>query len=227
MAAAAALAALFVAAVALGDGGGATIASAPELPIGSPVVAGSTGSQFGEFWRITLAAGDLLTIDYGTTNGCTVYLYLYAPTVTDYTYNDARVVEGDRTGSNGKHEFTWIATGTGRWILNVQGCSTLGYQMTAFVQHFTHVTLSAPRAVAARHALQVRGTVSGVQSGKIALRLTARGQTPISALVPLTATGTFAWAPRPAKTGSYRLQAIYYGDSSHRSSRASVTVNVV
>jgi hypothetical protein len=47
--------------VAFADGGGATIAAAPELPIGTTIVGGSQRSQarFGEFWRVTLAAGDL------------------------------------------------------------------------------------------------------------------------------------------------------------------------
>ena len=40
--------------------GGASIASAPQLPIGTTVTGGA--SAYTEFWRVTMAAGDKLTI---------------------------------------------------------------------------------------------------------------------------------------------------------------------
>ena len=103
----------------------------------------------------------------------------------------------------------------------------LGYELTARVQQFTQVKLSAPRAVKALGELRVRAVVVGVKSSKFALTLTTRGRKPISALVPLTSAGRFTWTARPPTPGQWRLQATYYGDASHRGSRAIQMVNVV
>lgn len=153
--------------------------------------------------------------------------YVHAPTVTDYTYNDADEVQTSCTGDNGKRQFKWIATGGGRWILNLVGGDVLGYQLTARVQHFTSVKLNAPRVAAARRPFHLTGSVAGVTSGQIALALTSRGQKPVTALVPLGKNGSFAWAPRAPKAGTWRVRATYYGDASHRESRAVAVVNVV
>jgi hypothetical protein len=46
--------------------GGATIASAPQLLIGTTFVGGAVSKY--EYWWVTLAAGDTLTIDYQLAN---------------------------------------------------------------------------------------------------------------------------------------------------------------
>lgn len=218
--------------IALADGGGADIASAPELPIGSPIVGGANAASGVEYWRVTLAAGDRLVIDYGTTDSYyQIKVGILAPQVTDYTLGTAAEVVSDVTGENGKSEFAWIATGSGRWILEVYapaGSGWLGYQLTARVQHFTSVTLKAPRSAAKGSVFAVHGSVAGVSAGKIALRLTSPHQKPISALVPVASTGAFNWMPKfPKKSGTWRLQSIYYGDATHRPSRASATIHVI
>src|SRR5438874_2583891 len=104
--------------------GGSSIASAPELPIGS-TVPGGTSSK--EFWRVTLAAGDQLTIDYQSVNGGCAQPFVYRPDVTDYTLNSASYVALGDTSCSQPREFTWTATGQGHWTLKVS--SDHGYQL--------------------------------------------------------------------------------------------------
>src|SRR5207237_2811414 len=92
--------------------GGSSIANAPELPTGTAVSGGGS-----EFWKVTLAGGDRLTIDYQPVNGGCVHLYVYSPGVTDSTLDSTNSVTSD--GSCVKHEFGWTAIGQGRWILRV------------------------------------------------------------------------------------------------------------
>jgi hypothetical protein len=71
--------------VASAQNGGGTIASAAELPIGSTFVGGANAVNDADFWRVTLAAGDTLTVDYQPVNGGIVYRDIYKPEVTDFT----------------------------------------------------------------------------------------------------------------------------------------------
>jgi hypothetical protein len=107
--------------------GGQSIASAPDLPLQASVSGGSSGNS--EYWGVTLAAGDKLTIDYQGVNGGCVNLYLYEPGVTDSTINNTSSDVNRNTCSH--DELSWTATVKGRWILRVNSDS--GYQLTARV----------------------------------------------------------------------------------------------
>ena len=120
--------ALCLPAVARAESGGTTIASAPELPIGTTFVSGVNRH---EFWRVTLNAGDKLTIDYQPLNGGWVELRLYRPDVTDFTLGNASPVAYGSTSSRTK--FVWTATGRGSWILKIS--SDHGYKLKAIVKH--------------------------------------------------------------------------------------------
>jgi hypothetical protein len=114
-----------------------SIAGAPILPIGRPLVSGAQTDKptTGEFWRVPLVAGDRLTINYQPVNVGRVSLEILRPTVTDYTLANAGSVAYDQ--ASGKSTFSWTATRTGRWLLEVScDCSSvLGYQLTAYVKH--------------------------------------------------------------------------------------------
>jgi hypothetical protein len=221
--------ACLLAGAAWAGGGGTTIASAPELPLGQTIVDGDGGNayQYGLFWRVTLATGDRLILDYAQTEPYFVHLKLFKPTVTDYTLNNASAIAYNQTGQNGKGEFVWVASGAGRWIVNFlsDAATQLGYQAIAYVQRFTSVSLQTPPLVAVGQALRVTGSVNCASGGKIALQITATKQKPITAVVPLSSTGAFSWTSRLRAPGVYRVAAIYYGDRSHRSSKTARVVH--
>ena len=60
--------------------GGTNIASAPALPIGQGFVSGSTTKDPNgwpsEWFKVPLQASDALTLDYGSTNGASIRIYV-------------------------------------------------------------------------------------------------------------------------------------------------------
>src|SRR4051795_6797591 len=74
----AAAAALLAPAAALGNGGD-TLSTAPEMP----TTVRQFSAKFGpDFWKVFLNVGDLMTIDYSSTDGDKVSFCLLPPTVT-------------------------------------------------------------------------------------------------------------------------------------------------
>ena len=99
--------------------GGRNVASAPELPLGRAFVSGANANSNGdEFWLVDLSAGDKLTIDFSPVNGGDVDLNIYAPGTTDNTIGQVSAVtsSGGRSSSS---QFNWVATRTGKWLLEV------------------------------------------------------------------------------------------------------------
>jgi hypothetical protein len=213
-------------------GGGATIAGAPDLPIGTAVLGGSnaTTGTSGEFWRVQLSTGDRFFVEYFTTTTVTVNLDVYSPSVTDLTLANATPVASGETGSKGEAQLSWIATGSGQWIVRLScDCGSgpaLAYEFTAQIQRFTRAVLQAPVSVGAGVQVSVRGTVSGTVGGRVALTLTSPGRRSLTGVVPLSSTGSFAWTPRIGQSGTWRLRAVYRGDVTHLPSSATATIRV-
>jgi hypothetical protein len=134
---------------------GTSIASAPELPIGATFVGGAVGTT--EFWRVTLAAGDTLTVDYLQLNNGHVDLYVYKPDVTDYTLGSSSSVASAET--YGQSTFTWTAIGQGSWILKIY--SSHGYQLTTSVARTSSTQAAAGTSIASAPQLPVDTTVVG------------------------------------------------------------------
>jgi hypothetical protein len=154
-------ASVLVASAAHAGSGGSSIASAPQLPIGTKVVGGDNRGDYGEFWRIPLKAGDRLTIDFGSINGCYTYLYVYAPNVTDNSLRNADSVVSDSTSAKG--ELTWTANGSGSWIIRVGSC---GYEMTARVKRGAFASAAGGDSIATAPPLRVGARiVSGANRG--------------------------------------------------------------
>lgn len=236
-----ALAALFPApAVAHRSGGGSDILSAPQLPIGQNVVGGGTSGSYGsyaEFWRITAVASDALTVDFGSTNGQGVHLCILAPRVTDYTLDTSSCNTASDTRSKSELRFTLPSAGT--WTLKVQSdgdgndsdgrAPTLAYQLTGYVRHYTHTTISAPMVVKKRSRVTYNGTVSGATGGQVKLqsRSLAHPAWKTFALAAIRANGAFTYKTRVAEPGTYRIKAVYPGDTSHLASSSIVSFKVV
>jgi len=192
--------------VARATSGGATIAAAPQLPIGATFVGGAVSEY--EYWRVTLAAGDTLTIDYQPVNDSSeVDLSIYKPSVTDYTIGSASPVAGDWTQSQAK--FTWTATGRGSWILIVY--SDDGYQLTAHVQHVTMTKLS-PTSGRRGAIVTLTGRYFGAKRGTSYVKF---GSTKCTKYVSWTGTRIKCRVPARAKFGKVKVTVVTAGDTSN------------
>jgi hypothetical protein len=225
------------------DGAG-TISGAPALPIGTEVTGGAQLSDVCcdswyqhentagvQYWRVPLAFGDLLVIDYGVVTGDDVTLCLLDPKVTDYTLTDAHCAATDSTQQ--KHEFKFTAPAAGAWTLVVGDyhcCSdtTWAYQLTAHVKQRTQTNLAAPPLAARNSNVTMSGHVSGVTGGQVAVQYKplAGGPWTTVGVSRLTAHGTFSVRTRFKKAGSYRARAAYPGDASHLPSAATTVIKV-
>lgn len=229
---------LTVAAGALANGGN-SIATAPDLPIRIAVSSSVTGN---DFWRIPVGAGDELVVDYSVVQASdndAIDLCFLKPEVTDYTLQDSSCFQPknqDFSYPGTKRETTRLFGEAGRWTLVLSaGCGgsqvdvrcpySETYQLTAYLKKFTETMLRAPRLVAHGRPFTVRGSVVGAVSGNIALRLSTAHAKPVTAVVPLSSTGTFTWKATARAAGVYRLRASYYGDNGHRSSGHAVTIH--
>jgi hypothetical protein len=166
--------------------GGASVATAPELPLGQ-VVAG--GGQKADFWRVKLFGGDRITFKAsfpGTEFDAAQYyeFSLYTPAVEDFSYRNANSVANNPEGDvYGLTEFTLSSPFTGLGTLVVcegdyreQGCSDQiypanpmdPYTFTATITHATSLTISAPTIARSGSTVTVRVTASspaGVPQG--------------------------------------------------------------
>jgi hypothetical protein len=218
-------------------GGGDTIADAPDLPLGHQIASNWNQSQrtengrYGVFWRVQLNAGDQLIIDWALTKsacpGANQGILVYSPSVTDGTVARASAAADHSTEGVRRHEFVWVAPSTGRWPLFFYGCNHTVYTVGAWVQRFTRTRVSAPSFVAHSRAFKATGTVSGTSSGNVAVAVSGPGPAKSLPLVALiTSGGRFATRIRLPYVGTYTLRVNYYGDSSHRASKATVKIHV-
>jgi hypothetical protein len=125
---------------ALASGGAQTIAAAPTLPVGVRVghaytLPGCTG--YGEIWRLGLARGDQLVLDYGSKDRNGVQILLLDPKATDNSNSDTEVLTTGWTTY--RDDIAYDATKTGRYTIIVKTyypCqNTIWYFMTAHVRH--------------------------------------------------------------------------------------------
>ena len=186
----------------------------------------------GQFWRLTLRRGDHAKLDFGSLNGTTVVLQLYAPSVTDYTFSgDGGYITNAGTGGNGKGELRYIAPAPGRYTLYFRTAGecndALAYELTGYVQHLTRATLSGPRVARAHSLIKLHGAVKGLANGKVVAQSLVHGRWRTLRLVSVAATGRFTFAARVGAPGVQRFRAVFYGDSSHLATRATYSVRVV
>jgi hypothetical protein len=229
---AAILVGLVISGVARADGGD-SIATAPELPLGQEVQGGNPGNgcRDGEFWRIKLARGDHAKLDFSSLNGATVVLNLYAPSVTDFTFSgDGGEITGAGTGSRGKGELLYTAPARGRYTIFFRTASCgpqLAYTLIGHVQHYTATTLTAPAVARAHSRVVLKGKVSGLSSGKVAIQAVIKKRWKTLGLVAVKSNGSFSFAPRVGSAGTYRVRVVFFGDATHLPSKAGRVIKVV
>jgi hypothetical protein len=155
--------------------GGNSIASAVHLKSGQQA---SGGGRMGgceltsggaEFYKITIPAGSVLTIDFASVDANGVYVDILRPAETDFTLANAGSVAHGYT--EGKQELSFRANVTGDWIMAVSGnCgSDFGYTLQVRLQGRTSVTLRGPKKVRPNHSAKLSGIVAGATSGYVTL----------------------------------------------------------
>ena len=224
------------AAVALA-GGGTNISSAPELPVATQVGGGGaiTGSQkagscsgYAEFWRLSLAHGDHLSLAYGSKNGLPVKIVLLAPSVSDSNVNQVAPLEAGETFY--KDSLTLVAAHAGRYtvmLFTSYLCQPkLAYTITADVQHTTHATLTGPAVAHVHASISLAGRVAGLSSGNVALQSNTKAGWKTLKTTAVQKNGSFAFTTQFDTPGVHTVRAVYAGDSSHLASKAVVSFKV-
>jgi hypothetical protein len=128
--------------------GGASIAEAPTIPVGTLISGG--GQPWHQYYRLPLYGGDALTLDLAMPQpgACpaALTLSLYQPQVNDYQIETARPLDSTGWVEQGKHEYTWTSPFTGSGILQASGCNSgiAAFNLITSVVHQTAITLHAP-----------------------------------------------------------------------------------
>lgn len=224
------------AAVALAAGG-KSISRAPELPVATQVAGGGAivGTQrsgacsgYAEFWRLSLAKGDHVSIAYGSKNALGVGIFLLDPSVSDATANEASPVETSTTSY--LDNLTFVAAKAGRYTVlqrTIYPCQPrLAYTFTADVQRATRVTLTGP-AVANVHApITLTGRVAGLSSGRVALQSNTKAGWKTIKTTAVQKNGSFVFTTQFDTPGACTVRAVYAGDSGHVGSNALVSIKI-
>jgi hypothetical protein len=201
--------------------GATSIAAAPQLPLQATIVSGAGAGPYGEFWRVSMKAGDVLTIEYATVNSESVEVSVFKPDVTDNTFGDSNAAFSQSTSSSARA--TWRAPSTGAWLVRVDcECSSLGYAIGIKVQTPTTLSVRAPSATTASRAFTVSGVVSRGASGNVTLTFTAPGRRAVKVTAAIGGSGSFSASVKLPR-GSYTVRATYGGDDSHLGSTARTT----
>jgi hypothetical protein len=155
--------------------GGNSIAAAVPITYGQEEVGGGQG--YGEFWRMPVTMGDLVTFDVDVaTDGSDSWTDFrpLPPATNDYTLSSDT---DDGLGEMpGKHQLTWTAPSSGDWILwvslwrnfNNDNGGPSPYTFIATIAHATTLKLTAPTLAKRGSTVTVRGTVTspaGVPQG--------------------------------------------------------------
>lgn len=222
-----------------GANGSETIAAAPQLPLNQFTASGYVQKEpepiQGEYWRVEMPAGALLTFDGTVTSTCgdnnhhpEAYIYVFPPSTTDFTRREIPGVTDGLLNPNGELRFT--APYAGNWLLNVgiggASCGAFAYTFTAKVQVPTHATLIGARAIRTGASFSLTGSVAGVTNGSVAITILKRHHwKTIASGVPI-ASGIFHWKGRAGGPGRYTYRISYSGDSGHLPSSAQHTLIV-
>lgn len=121
----------------------------------------------------------------------------------------------------------------GRWTLVVFddnaacGCPSLAYELTAYIQHYTHATLAGPSVARAHGLLTLTGGVSGLSSGKVAIQSRSKTGWKTLTLMPVKPDGSFRFTTRVGAPGTYRVRVVFFGDASHLPTSAVYSFKVI
>lgn len=144
--------------------GGATIASAPTVVPGQQEFGNSNDVQNGpdyrypgDYWKLSLVAGDHVTIDWEAGNNFVNSLGVYPAGTTDFSVNNVSLYQQFSLGANGKAESTFTANQTGAFPLIFwdEGSNDAGpFDFTVYVHHALVLAVSPQTQALIRRAHQ-------------------------------------------------------------------------
>jgi hypothetical protein len=231
-----------------GATGASTIATASELPLGSLVVG---GGQPIDLYRVALSAGDQIDINYDMLSqpNCG-YLYLFAPTVSDFNLAEAKAVSSVNvkpgpqsvtltSSFNGLGTLA-VAMGTPSSIQSpnypplqtpVSQCTVVTpFSLTATIEHLTQASfgslpghLSSPR----RH-LRLLAQVQSPAGTPIGTCMFERleGSLPVRVAQTSTRNGVCTASIRADRTGTFAYRVTFTGSGWRTAQATSDTVDV-
>lgn len=212
--------------------GGSSIAAAAPMPLGTQISSGALRTKklnnlpwASEYWKVAMAPGNRLVLDYGATNQLGVGACVFSPDITDYTELNAQCLASAMTGDKTELRFVAPIAGdfTVRFAVNACACTDpLSYSFSARVVAPTTMILHAPRRVRHGTTLHVSGIVTGGARGSVAVRIA--GPVNRRNVVAIGAGGRFSTAFRLRYRGQYSLAATFYGDPSHAQSSRTIRV---
>jgi hypothetical protein len=212
--------------------GGASIAEAAPLPLGTEVASGALRNRklnalpwAAEYWKVAMGSGDRLVLDYGATNDLGVGVCMLAPDVSDFTEQKAPCLASAITMDKTELRFTAPVNGfyTVRFAVNACACTDpLSYTFLARVAVLTRILLHVPKLVHHGALVHVNGVITGRATGAVALRIS--GSLSSRKIAAIRPGGKFSSAFRLRLPGRYTVTAIYYGNPSHAQSTSSARV---
>jgi len=202
-------------------GGGHSISTAPQIPLGQQQVNSLNGI---DFWRLSLRAGDVLTLRFGPQQRYKwVEVCVFQPGVSDTTVGNQpcyahKTVDGD-------DDMELSAREPGLWavallpypgdcesggILNLRCNSFVSYHLTAYVKHRTQLTLSVPNLVHLGSVFALRGRLSGGARGAVLIEGSWDGAAwRTVGFARIRIGGAFKLTVRASRRGTLRLRATF------------------
>jgi hypothetical protein len=231
-----------------GATGATTIATASELPLGSLVVG---GGQPIDFYRIALSAGDQIDINYDMLSqpNCG-YLYLFAPTVSDFNLAEAKAVSSVNV-KPGPQSVTLTSSfnGLGTLAVAMDGPSTsqfssypplqspvdqctvvTPFSLTATVEHLIQVSFgSLPGHLSSpRRRLRLQAYVRSPAGTPVGACMFERleGSLPVRVAQTPTRRGVCTVSVPAGRTGSFAYRVTFTGSGWQTAQATSQAVDV-
>jgi hypothetical protein len=218
--------------------GGANIAAAPTITLAEHLSGGAANvdsyaiccsewqhpdSPGVQYWRVDLALGDQLTLDYENVTGEGTGVCMLAPETTDYTVAETDCSHSD--GTDAKDQMRFTAPTAGSWILSVyvNWCCQRGpwaYDFVGSVRRRTTLTLSAPTTARAGNKVLLTGRVAPGLAAPVTVQRKLAGRWRTFGTATAAADGAFTLKARLARPGGYRLRAVYAGDAQYLPSQS-------
>lgn len=212
--------------------GASTIATAGALPLGTLVVG---GGQTANFYRVQLSAGDRIDIGYDMLSqpNCG-YLYLFDPTVSDFSLAEAKAVSAVNVGP-GQQSVTLTSSfnGLGTLAVVIDGpnntqsstypplqtptykCTVVTpFSFVATIEHLTQVYFSrVPSGVSSRQRLRISARVespAGSPQGTCMFERIA-ASIPVRVAQAIVHNGVCAATVRPGRAGRVAFRVTFTG----------------
>jgi hypothetical protein len=216
--------------------GGDSLATAVSLPL-DVVVANAPEHAGVQFWKIDLAAQEMLVVVFGYVSGPLndTGICVLPPSTTDSTLAQTHCLttlpDIHWTGG-GRTQVVMVAPTAGTYYVAagladclraaapdaVKPCGSapaLAYQLGGEVLKFTALSVVVPKKAVAKKPVRIAGALTGAPAG-VLLGVAIKGPRTSFMQVPLAADGSFAVTTKRLPRGRYTVTVEYAGDTAHR-----------